>query len=131
MESDHVARPALLLLFSGGILSDIGSFTTQTALILHIYRITGENASFMGRTFALFDQSVYMPQMVGAGVVVAFGNRIPAQAILTAAGLIYILMVLSLFPTSGARLLRSRQGGESPEGESSGGDSNRLSSQVI
>ena len=42
-----LGRPYYLL-FSGGILSDIGSFTTQTALILHIYRITGENASFMG-----------------------------------------------------------------------------------
>ncbi len=31
-----LGRPYYLL-FSGGILSDIGSFTTQTALILHIY----------------------------------------------------------------------------------------------
>ncbi len=31
-----LGRPYYLL-FSGGILSDIGSFTTQTALIFHIY----------------------------------------------------------------------------------------------
>ena len=120
-----------MIYLSGAVLFIWGVvvFTLIPCYMSYIH--TYAKPEFMGRTFALFDQSVYMPQMVGAGVVIAFGNRIPAQAILTAAGLFYIVMVLSLFPTSGARLLRSRQGGESPEKESSGGDSNRPSRQVI
>lgn len=36
------------LLFSAGLLSDIGGFSTHTALLLHVYHLTDENAAFMG-----------------------------------------------------------------------------------
>ncbi|MBI3735167.1 MFS transporter, partial [Candidatus Sumerlaeota bacterium] len=42
--------PRFILLFTAGILSDIGGFSTHTALVLHIYRLTGKNRSFMGLT---------------------------------------------------------------------------------
>jgi len=30
------------------VLSDIGGFTTQTALVLHLYRLTNHNAAYLG-----------------------------------------------------------------------------------
>lgn len=65
---------------------------------------------YMARTFSLFDQSVYLPQILSAALVALIGNRVPAQAMLTAAGVIYLLVLAMTSMTAGARLLRSRGG---------------------
>lgn len=36
------------LLFIAGLLSDIGTFASQTALFLHVYKLSGHNASYVG-----------------------------------------------------------------------------------
>src|SRR5438105_1413636 len=36
------------LLFASGLLSNIGSYTTQTALLLHVYKLSSHNAAYMG-----------------------------------------------------------------------------------
>jgi len=81
------------------------------------YVHTYAKPEFMGRTFALFDQSIFMPQIVGAGIVAALGNEIPTQNILTTAGVIYLVIVLLMSRRDGARLLRSRRGEQGSKNE--------------
>ena len=65
---------------------------------------------FMGRTFSLFDLTSYGAQILGAGVIAVIGNLLPAQNLLTFAGIFYLIIVAATFRRPGARLLRSRKG---------------------
>ncbi|MBI3735608.1 MFS transporter, partial [Candidatus Sumerlaeota bacterium] len=74
------------------------------------YVHTYARPEYMGRVFALLDQSHFMPQILGASLIIILGNYLPSQLILTCAGIAYLLVVLMMRPTPGARLLRSRTG---------------------
>jgi predicted MFS family arabinose efflux permease len=75
---------------------------------VHLYA----RPDYLGRTFALFDQSMYAPGILAAGVIALLGSKIAAQSILIWAGLGYLAMVALTYFTAGARLLRSRSGRE-------------------
>lgn len=75
---------------------------------VHLYA----RPEYLGRTFALFDQSMYAPGILAAGVIALLGSKVPAQRILLCAGLGYLTMVALTFFTAGARLLRARSGRE-------------------
>lgn len=72
------------------------------------YLHTYAKKEFMGRTFALFDQTSYSPQILAALLIAVFGSRLPVVLILTLAGLSYLGIVLTTLPSEGGRLLRSR-----------------------
>lgn len=74
---------------------------------------------FIGRTFALFDQSWYAPGIVSAGVIALVGSKLPTQSIMTLAGTGYLLLVVLTYFTRGAQLLRSRSGREFTQPQSS------------
>ncbi|GEM_PF-580755 len=74
------------------------------------YLHTYARKDYLGRTFALFDQASFAPEVLGAALVVALGANVPAQPLLTWAGVIYLAIVATTFWTSGARVLRSRRG---------------------
>ena len=71
---------------------------------VHVYA----NAAYHGRTFAVLDQAMFLPQIVGAVLIAMIGNRFSAQAILFAVALGYVLVVVATWRTPGARLLRAR-----------------------
>lgn len=73
---------------------------------VHVYA----QKKFMARTFALFDQSMYVPQIMSAVLVTAIARRVTAQTLLTIAGLTYVVLLALMSLTAGARLLRSRRG---------------------
>jgi predicted MFS family arabinose efflux permease len=73
---------------------------------LHIYA----RKEFMGRTFGLFDQTGYLPQIAAAALITALGDRLPVVLILTCAGALYLGIVLLTLPSRGGRLLRGRSG---------------------
>lgn len=75
---------------------------------VHLYA----KPEFLGRTFALFDQSWYAPGIVSAGAIALIGSKLPTQHILTLAGAGYLLLVVLTYFTPGARILRSRSGRE-------------------
>lgn len=74
------------------------------------YLHTYAKKDFMGRTFALFDQTNYSPQIVAASLVAALGDRLPVVMILTVSGVCYLAIVLLTLPSAGGRLLRNRAG---------------------
>lgn len=73
------------------------------------YLHTFAKREFMGRTFALFDQTSYLPQILAAGLITALGERLPVVTLLTGAGILYIAIVLLTIPSTGGRMLRSRE----------------------
>lgn len=76
---------------------------------LHIYG----RREFMGRTFALFDQTGYLPQIVSATIITILGDRLPVVLILSCAGAAYLVIVLISLPSRGSLLLRTRSGDRS------------------
>ncbi len=74
------------------------------------YVHTYARKEFMGRSFALFDQGHIMAQLLGAGVIAYFGKSVPTQNLLTATGVVYLVIVVLITLTEGSRLLRSRSG---------------------
>ncbi len=87
------------------------------------YLHTFAKKEFMGRTFALFDQTSYLPQILAAGLVATLGDRLPGVKLLNAAGIVYIAVVLMTLPSSGGHMLRRREArvfavakGSSPSG---------------
>jgi predicted MFS family arabinose efflux permease len=103
--------PSAALLFLWGV--DVFALIPCYTSYLHIY----SRKDHMGRTFALFDQSAYVPQIIAAAVVTFLGNRLPTQNILTTVGLGYLLIMLGTLGTHGSRLLRVRNGRPRPEPE--------------
>lgn len=93
---------ALLVLWGVEVFSLIPCYTSY----LHIYA----KKEFMGRTFALFDQAVYIPQILSAFVVVALGSKLPTQGILTTAGICYFTIIFASLWTLGARTLMAHSG---------------------
>lgn len=96
-----VSSRALLVVWGIEVMALIPCYTSY----LHLYA----RKEFMGRTFALFDQATYVPQILSAGVVVLLGASLPAQTILTAAGICYTAILLCTLRTRGARLLWNRR----------------------
>jgi predicted MFS family arabinose efflux permease len=90
------------LLFAWGLV--MFAFIPCYTSYLHTYA----QREFMGRTFALFDQTNYSPQIVAAGLITALGDRLPVMKLLTAAGLAYLGIVLITLPSQGGRRLRNR-----------------------
>jgi len=93
---------ALLVIWGIEVFALIPCYTSY----LHTYA----KKEFMGRTFALFDQAVYVPQILSAMLVVAVGNKLPTQAILTTAGLCYFAIIASTLWSRGARRLMQNDG---------------------
>jgi len=93
---------ALLVLWGVEVFSLIPCYTSY----LHTYA----KKEFMGRTFALFDQAVYVPQILSAMVVVVLGSKIPTQGILTTAGICYFSIIFLSMWTQGARTLMENDG---------------------
>jgi len=87
----------LLVLWGIEVFALIPCYTSY----LHTYA----RKEFMGRTFALFDQAVYVPQILSAVIVVVWGNRLPTQALLTVAGVVYFSILLLTLWSRGARKL--------------------------
>ena len=52
------------LLFLSGVLSDIGGFSTVTALQVHISKLTGGNAAYMG----LISVATLLPMIIAAPI---------------------------------------------------------------
>lgn len=95
---------ALLALWGAEVFAMVPAYMSY----LHLYA----RPEFLGRTFALFDQSWYAPGIVSAGVIALVGSKLPTQRILTLAGAGYLLLVVLTYFTKGAQLLRSRSGRE-------------------
>ena len=95
---------ALLALWGAEVFAMVPAYMSY----LHLYA----RPEFLGRTFALFDQSWYAPGIVSAGVIALVGSKLPTQRILVLAGAGYLLLVVLTYFTKGARLLRSRSGRE-------------------
>lgn len=93
---------ALLVLWGVEVFALIPCYTSY----LHTYA----KKEFMGRTFALFDQAVYIPQILSAFVVVLLGSRLPTQGILTTAGICYFTIIFASMWTLGARTLMANSG---------------------
>jgi len=93
---------ALLVLWGVEVFALIPCYTSY----LHTYA----KKEFMGRTFALFDQAVYIPQILSAMVVVLLGSKLPTQAILTTAGLCYFVIIFCSLWSKGARRLMNHDG---------------------
>lgn len=93
---------ALLVLWGVEVFALIPCYTSY----LHTYA----KKEFMGRTFALFDQAVYVPQILSAMVVVVLGSKIPTQGILTTAGICYFSIIFLSMWTQGARTLMENDG---------------------
>jgi MFS family permease len=72
------------------------------------YLHTYARKEFMGRTFALFDQTNYAPQIIAGVCITILGNRLPVALLLTGTGLAYLLVVVLTLPSHGGRLLRHR-----------------------
>jgi predicted MFS family arabinose efflux permease len=64
--------------------------------------------AMMGRTFALFEQVEYIPQLAAAALVGILAGRLPAQGILTVAGVGYLILVMLTLPSQGSRMLAAR-----------------------
>lgn len=93
---------ALLVIWGIEVFALIPCYTSY----LHTYA----RREYMGRTFALFDQAVYAPQILSATLIVALGSKLPTQAILTAAGLCYFTIIFATMWSQGARKLMANDG---------------------
>jgi predicted MFS family arabinose efflux permease len=101
--AEHFTLSIALLVIWG--IEDFALIPCYTSY-LHTYA----KKEFMGRTFALFDQAVYVPQILSAMLVVAVGSKLPTQAILTTAGLCYFAIIASTLWSRGARRLMQNDG---------------------
>lgn len=104
-------RLSCLTLFVWGVVI----FTMIPCYLSYLH--TYSKKEFIGRTFALFDQAHFGPQILGAAIVAMFGGAIPTQKILTIAGVVYLVVVALTWPSSHAKLLRSRRGEEHKDDE--------------
>lgn len=95
---------ALLFVWGAEVFAMVPAYMSY----LHTYA----RPDYLGRTFALFDQSWYAPGILSAGLIALIGSQVRAQLILIFAGVGYLLVVALTFFTSGARLLRARSGHE-------------------
>ncbi len=98
---------ALLVIWGIEVFALIPCYTSY----LHTYA----RREYMGRTFALFDQAVYGPQILSGLVVVLLGNKLPTQAILTTAGLCYFTIIAATMWSQGARKLMASSGHVPPQ----------------
>lgn len=83
-------------LFTAGVLSDVGGFTTQTALTLHVYKLSGERASFMGITAI----ATILPMFFGALVGGVWAERYNRKRIMIVNDIIRAPLVLLMMATS-------------------------------
>lgn len=97
---------ALLVLWGIEVFALIPCYTSY----LHTYA----RRDYMGRTFALFDQAVYAPQILSATLIVVLGSKLQTQAILTTAGLCYFTIIAATMWSRGARKLMANDGHAPP-----------------
>lgn len=98
----RTAVPAL----NGAVFGVWGAFVFALIPCEHTYLHARTNPVLMARTFALMDQAMYATQIVGMLVVIAVGNRVRPQALVTAAALLYLAVVAASWRSHGARLVR-------------------------
>jgi predicted MFS family arabinose efflux permease len=91
---------------SGAVFGVWGAFVFALIPCEHTYLHARTNPALMARTFALMDQAMYATQIVGMLVVIAVGNSVRPQALVTAAALLYLAIVAASWRRSGARLVR-------------------------
>ena len=89
------------LLFVSGVLSDIGGFSTVTALQVHISKLTGGNASFMG----LISVATLLPMIIAAPIGGVWAERGNRRTIMVLNDLIRIPLVLLMATTQSVPLL--------------------------
>ncbi len=104
--SHYPLSVALLVIWGIEVFALIPCYTSY----LHTYA----RREYMGRTFALFDQAVYGPQILSGMVIVLLGNKLPTQAILTTAGLCYFTIIAATMWSKGARKLMANSGHVAP-----------------
>jgi predicted MFS family arabinose efflux permease len=63
----------------------------------------------MGRTFAVFGQAEYMPQVFAAALVGVVGSRLPVQQILAITSIAYLALLVLTLPSQGSRALRANR----------------------
>jgi MFS family permease len=89
------------LLFSAGLLSDIGGFSTHTALLLHVYHLTGENAAYMG----MMALANLLPMALGAPLGGVWAEKYNRKYVMIANDLARIPLVLMMMTTHNVWLL--------------------------
>lgn len=93
------------LLFSAGLLSDIGGFSTHTALLLHVYHLSGENAAFMG----LMALANLLPMALGAPLGGVWAEKFNRKHVMIANDLVRIPVVLMMMSTESVWVLFALQ----------------------
>lgn len=93
------------LLFSAGLLSDIGGFSTHTALLLHVYHLTGENAAFMG----LMALANLLPMAICSPLGGVWAEKFNRKHVMMANDLVRIPLVLMMMSTQNVWLLFALQ----------------------
>lgn len=93
------------LLFSAGLLSDIGGFSTHTALLLHVYRLTDENAKFMGLT-AL---ASLLPFALGSPLGGVWAEKFNRKWVMVGCDLVRAPLILGMIMTENVWLLIALQ----------------------
>lgn len=89
------------LLFSAGLLSDIGGFSTHTALLLHVYRLTDENAKFMGLT-AL---ASLLPFALGSPLGGVWAEKFNRKWVMVGCDLVRVPLILGMIVSENVWLL--------------------------
>jgi MFS family permease len=89
------------LLFSAGLLSDIGGFSTHTALLLHVYRLTDENAAYMG----MMALANLLPMALGAPLGGVWAEKFNRKHVMIACDVARIPLVLMMMTTQNVWLL--------------------------
>ncbi len=83
------------LLFSAGTLSDIGGFSTHTAIILHVYNLTGGSKSMMG----VAAMSTLVPFVLAASFGGVWAEKYDRRKIMIINDIARIPLVLAMMAT--------------------------------
>ena len=89
------------LLFSSGILANIGCFTTQTALLLHVYKISGHNASYTG----LMALAEFLPFVLATPISGAWAEKHNRKLIMIGSNVVRIPLLLAMMATNSIWIL--------------------------
>lgn len=93
------------LLFSAGLLSDIGGFSTHTALLLHVYHLTDENAAFMG----LMALANLLPFALGSPLGGVWAEKYNRKWVMIGCDLVRIPLILGMIFTQNVWFLLALQ----------------------
>ncbi len=95
------ARPpqlssAFYLVFIAGLLSDVGTFISQTALFLHVYKLSGQNTSYVG----LMAMAEILPIVLITPIGGVLAERHNRKWIMVGNDLVRIPLILLMITTS-------------------------------